>query len=322
MGTHDSYFNRKEYLVMNKILNTSKFIGFIAGAYLGVSGILLKSLIKNDILISQNTPKDINLDYKEISFLNNFDVSNVHGWVIPHSKKLSERPWVIIIPDKRTNMIDPIKGTLGIIKGLNKQKYNILIYDTNNNESYFQNYKIIGECEQMQAIGAINFLKNEYGIKEDKIALLGFGFGGSLAIITGSKFQNIGAIISDSAFADLEILWKDSLKGIRKPFNYFIPGAKILANIFLQNNIIEISPFAYLSQSEIPIMIIHGLEDKIIPPEHGKMLARASGYDFIENKSKKQKFILQKDIGHLDSFLSNPKQYMENIKIFLEENLA
>ncbi|MBC63977.1 MAG: hypothetical protein CL746_06670, partial [Chloroflexi bacterium] len=84
---------------MDKILNTSKFIGFIAGAYLGVSGILLKSLIKNDILISQNTPKDINLDYKEISFLNNFDVSNVHGWVIPHSKNLSERPWVIIIPD-------------------------------------------------------------------------------------------------------------------------------------------------------------------------------------------------------------------------------
>ncbi len=307
---------------MYKILKTSKFIGFIAGAYFGVSSILLKSLIKNDILISSNTPKDINLDYKEISFLNSFDGSKVHGWVIPHSKKLSERPWVIIIPDKRTNMIDPIKGTLGIIKGLNKEKYNILIYDTNNNETYFQNYKIIGECEQMQAIGAINFLKNELGIKEDKIALLGFGFGGSLAIITGSKFQNIGAVISDSAFADLEILWKDSLKGIRKPFNYFIPGAKILANIFLQNKIIDISPFGYLSQSEIPIMIIHGLEDKIIPPEHGRMLARASGYDFIDNKSKKQKFILQENIGHLDSFLSNPKEYMENIKIFLEENLA
>lgn len=308
--------------MMNKIINTSKFIGFLAGAYLGVSGILLKSLIKNDIIISQNTPKDINLDYKEISFSNGYDGSKINAWVIPYSRKLSERPWVIIIPDKRTNMIDPIKGTLGIIKGLNKQKYNILIYDINSDKSYFQDYKIIGEFEQMQTIAAINFLKNELGIKENKIALFGFGFGGSLAIIIGSKFQNIGAIISDSAFADLEILWKNSLKGIMKPFNYFIPGAKFLANIFLQNNINDISPFAYLSQSEIPILIIHGLDDKIVPPEHGRMLARASGYDFVENKSKKQKIILKENIGHLDYFLSNPKQYIENISIFLEENLT
>jgi len=308
---------------MDKVINTSKFIGFLAGAYLGVSGVLLKSLLKNDIITSPNTPKDINLDYKEISFLNSYDGSKVNAWIIPHSKKISERPWVIIIPDKRTNMIDPIKGTLGLIKGLNKEKYNILIYDTkNNNESYSRNYKIIGEFEQMQTIGAINFLKNELSIKEDKIALLGFGFGGSLAIIIGSKFQNIGAIISDSAFADLEILWKNSLKGIKKPFNYFIPGAKILANIFLQNNINDISPFAYLSQSEIPIMILHGLDDKIVPPEHGRMLARASGYDFVENKSKKQKIIIEENIGHLDSFLSNPKQYVENIRIFLEDNLT
>ena len=308
---------------MDKVINTSKFIGFLAGAYLGVSGVLLKSLLKNDIITSSNTPKDINLDYKEISFLNSYDGSKVNAWIIPHSKKISERPWVIIIPDKRTNMIDPIKGTLGLIKGLNKEKYNILIYDTkNNNESYSRNYKIIGEFEQMQTIGAINFLKNELSIKEDKIALLGFGFGGSLAIIIGSKFQNIGAIISDSAFADLEILWKNSLKGIKKPFNYFIPGAKILANIFLQNNINDISPFAYLSQSEIPIMILHGLDDKIVPPEHGRMLARASGYDFVENKSKKQKIIIEENIGHLDSFLSNPKQYVENIRIFLEDNLT
>lgn len=308
---------------MDKVINTSKFIGFLAGAYLGVSGVLLKSLLKNDIITSPNTPKDINLDYKEISFLNSYDGSKVNAWIIPHSKKISERPWVIIIPDKRTNMIDPIKGTLGLIKGLNKEKYNILIYDTkNNNESYSRNYKIIGEFEQMQTIGAINFLKNELSIKEDKIALLGFGFGGSLAIIIGSKFQNIGAIISDSAFADLEILWKNSLKGIKKPFNYFIPGAKILANIFLQNNINDISPFAYLSQSEIPIMILHGLDDKIVPPEHGRMLARASGYDFVEDKSKKQKIIIEENIGHLDSFLSNPKQYVENIRIFLEDNLT
>ena len=307
---------------MDKIINTSKFIGFLAGAYLGVSGILLKSLIKNDIIISQNTPKDINLDYKEISFSNGYDGSKINAWVIPYSRKLSERPWVIIIPDKRTNMIDPIKGTLGIIKGLNKQKYNILIYDINSDKSYFQDYKIIGEFEQMQTIAAINFLKNELGVKENKIALLGFGFGGSLAIIIGSKFQNIGAIISDSAFADLEILWKNSLKGIMKPLNYFIPGVKFLANIFLQNNINDISPFAYLSQSEIPILIIHGLDDKIVPPEHGRMLARASGYDFVENKSKKQKIILKENIGHLDYFLSNPKQYIENISIFLEENLT
>ena len=54
---------------MDKVISTSKFIGFLAGAYLGVSGVLLKSLLKNDIITSPNTPKDINLDYKEISFL-------------------------------------------------------------------------------------------------------------------------------------------------------------------------------------------------------------------------------------------------------------
>ena len=174
MGTYDSLFHRKKYLVMDKVISTSKFIGFLAGAYLGVSGVLLKSLLKNDIITSPNTPKDINLDYKEISFLNSYDGSKVNAWIIPHSKKISKRPWVIIIPDKHTNMIDPIKCTLCIIKGLNKEKYNILIYDTkNNNESYSRNYKIIGEFEQMQTIGAINFLKNELSIKEDKIALLG-----------------------------------------------------------------------------------------------------------------------------------------------------
>ncbi|MFL2665745.1 MAG: alpha/beta hydrolase [Dehalococcoidia bacterium] len=306
---------------MNKIYNTSKFLGFMAGAYIGISGILLKNLLRNDIISSPNTPNDINLGFKEISFINSFDGSKVPGWIIECSINSDNRPWIIIVPDKHTNMIDPTKGTLGIIKGLNKNQYNILIFDINSRESHNRNYKIIGESEQMQTIGAINFLKSELDVKENKIGLFGFGFGGSIAIITGSKFQNIGAIISDSAFADLEILWKYSLKGIKKTLHYFIPGAKILSSILLQNNISDISPYRYLSQSEIPIMIIHGLEDKIIPSEHGKMLARSSGYDFVENKSKNQKIILGNNIGHLDSFLTNPEKYIENINSFFEENL-
>ncbi|MBA31783.1 MAG: hypothetical protein CL748_04575 [Chloroflexi bacterium] len=306
---------------MNKIYNTSKFLGYMAGAYIGISGILLKNLLRNDIISSTNTPKDINLDFKESSFINSFDGSKVPAWIIECSRNSDKRPWVIIVPDKHTKMIDPIKGTLGVIKGLNKNKYNILIFDTNSNESHNRDYKIIGESEQMQTVGAINFLKSELDVKENKIALLGFGFGGATAIITGSKFQNIGAIISDSAFADLEILWKNSLGGMKKILHYFIPGAKILSNLLLQNNINDITPSGYLSQSDIPIMIIHGLEDKIIPPEHGRMLARSSGYDFVENKSKKQKIYLGENIGHLDSFLNNPEKYIEIITNFLKENL-
>ena len=48
---------------MNKIYNTSKFLGFMAGAYIGISGILLKNLLRNDIISSPNTPNDINLGF-------------------------------------------------------------------------------------------------------------------------------------------------------------------------------------------------------------------------------------------------------------------
>ena len=121
---------------MNKIYNTSKFLGYMAGAYIGISGILLKNLLRNDIISSTNTPKDINLDFKESSFINSFDGSKVPAWIIECSRNSDKRPWVIIVPDKHTKMIDPIKGTLGVIKGLNKNKYNILIFDTNSNESH------------------------------------------------------------------------------------------------------------------------------------------------------------------------------------------
>ncbi len=76
----------------------------------------------------------------------------------------------------------------------------------------------------------------------------------------------------------------------------------------------EMRPIDSLDENTIPILLIHGAEDELIPPRNSEDMAkRTKGYCEIH---------LIPDAGHAESILTALENYKEYVRKFLEKVMA
>ncbi|PCJ36075.1 MAG: hypothetical protein COA93_01895 [Alphaproteobacteria bacterium] len=78
----------------------------------------------------------------------------------------------------------------------------------------------------------------------------------------------------------------------------------------------EISPINHTEKFDLPILLIHGTEDRAVPYKHGKNFARK-----MKKKSKDIKFVTLKDGDHYLSNEKNRIKFFSEVEKFLEKNL-
>ncbi|UNC93428.1 alpha/beta hydrolase [Candidatus Contubernalis alkaliaceticus] len=127
----------------------------------------------------------------------------------------------------------------------------------------------------------LDYIFQHPGIQKDRVILVGFSGGAAVSIYTASRNPQIHAVVSLACPADFNLLINESrleetLKRLRKIGIIrdagFPPDPKAWLNRALSlrplENIEKISPR--------PVLIIHGTEDEIIPPEQAIDLFRAA----------------------------------------------
>ena len=116
--------------------------------------------------------------------------------------------------------------------------------------------------------------------------------------MAGSNPNNFGAIVSDSAFADLTLVLKSSMVGIRRPLLAWFPGMRIMAKAIYGIDINEVSPARAIAKSDTPVFVIHGEDDRVVPVEHARLLGRALGASFSEIESGEETVWIVPGAGH------------------------
>lgn len=168
-----------------------------------------------------------------------------------------------------------------------------------------------GIKERHDAALWIDYAVKRFG-KDVKIILSGVSMGAATVLMASELDlpENVKGIIADCPYSSpKEIICKVAKdKGLSPKF--FYPFIKLSAKIFAQINIEESSPADAVKNTNIPILIIHGNDDRFVPYHMGVAV-----FDACRNENKR--FLTIEGAGHAISFFKDRENYTKTVGEFL-----
>jgi pimeloyl-ACP methyl ester carboxylesterase len=146
---------------------------------------------------------------------------------------------------------------------------------------------------------------------------VGESLGGAVLIESLAVEPRFSAIVADSAFSSFERIARDRVAE-RLPFPPAVGrmlamppiwAGFLYARLRYGLDFRAASPAAALAQSTTPVLLIHGLNDRLTPPEHSKILA-ASNRRWAE-------LWLVPGAGHVNAFGAAPLEFVDRVISFL-----
>ncbi len=267
------------------------------------------------------SPEDFSMEYRNINFSTE-DGIDIRGWYI----KGTEKGTIILCHPYGMDKGD----CLAQARFLNNAGYNILLFDFRGHGNSGGKYSSLGYYETKDLLAGVLFLKEK---GENKIGIIGFSMGGTVALLAASLSSDINAVVSEGAYLSFHsAVYSFAKCYYRAPRYPFLPPAIWTAGIRLgfnpkelnlKNGSTEPSSRAqaegftevYLHKiSPTPILIIHSREDREIPVSEGIE---------IFNTAREPKYLwIVSDAEHLECYLKEGKRYEEKVLDFFATSLS
>jgi fermentation-respiration switch protein FrsA (DUF1100 family) len=231
------------------------------------------------------SPEDFRLTYKEVCFSAE-DGETLHGWYFPQPQG---GPVVLYCHGNAGNIshrLDQISRLLG-------KNLQVLIFD-------YRGYgKSTGRPSEKgiyaDGMAAFDYLVGMEGLSPDNIVVYGHSLGAAVAVEVALR-REVKSLIIESAFASTKEMAKTMLL-----FRFLSPFLPVHYNSLEK-----------LPQIRVPVLIMHGEADEIVPFSMGEMLygaARAPKF-----------FFPLKGAGHNDTYIVGGEAYFQRFAAFARES--
>lgn len=248
--------------------------------------------------ISYSNPSSEHLKYESI-FFKSIDGTKLHAWYIPAVG--DEKGVVIHFHGNSQN----ISGHFSLVSWLPREGYSLFMFD-------YRGYglsegKPDREGLHLDSISALNFVFDNPNINNSNIFVLGQSLGGANAIDAVSAIQgrNIKALVIESTFVSYQDIALEKSKSVS-----FVSGSFASSPSLLTTD--KHSPKDNIRNiAAVPILFIHGTEDKVIPLRHSKELYEQA----LEPKSM---WVIDKG-RHLDAFAEHRPEMKESVLEYFEQ---
>jgi uncharacterized protein len=289
-----SRFDRKKFfkLVLIAFLLTALI------SYIGISIIGATSFrTPKNRNIGELNPGTFGIAYEDVAITGTAaDKITLRGWWMPNPQS-----------DKAIIMLHGQNGTraccIGPARRLWQAPFNVLMLDLRGHGQSDGNIHTFGLYEQWDVIGAVNFLK-EKGFKPGKIGIIGWSMGAATAIMTASQTVDIGAVVSDSGYAEVSSLLR-----------IFYPGTLFFTRWWHNVDLEQVKPAeAIKNLGNRQVLVIHGELDKNVPPGDAYKL-KAAGGDNVE-------LWVWKDTIHSGAYMKDRNLYAERVIGFFNRQLS
>src|SRR3989337_2741413 len=237
------------------------------------------------------------VSYEDIFFITS-DAVKLHGW---HIKAKGKSQGIIV---QLHGNAENISTHVNSVLWLASEGYDIFTFD----------YRGYGRSEGGPSLdgvprdsrGAFKTVLKLPDINKERIFILGQSLGGAIAVYTvaASPYKNqIKAVIIDSAFSSYRGIAREKLSQFILTWPLQYPLSFLINDYY--------SPVKWIKQvSPIPILILHGKQDSIVPFHHGDILYR-------EASSPKDIWITETE-GHIQSLVEKEQRdklikYLEGI---------
>ncbi|MFC2149741.1 alpha/beta hydrolase [Candidatus Auribacterota bacterium] len=228
-----------------------------------VSGFMFFTSIRPPRFVSPWTPEDFMMKFEDVT-LQTSDGVSIKAWYIPRGDDPASKKAVVLCHGYPAD-----KGNIISIAEMLHPHFNLLMFDFRAMGKSGGKVTTIGHREVNDLNAAVDWLKAR-GITS--IGAYGFSMGGAVAIM--AENPSISAIVSESAYADLNLML-DQIYGKFSIFKYpFILMTNIYARLFLGVDLGRSSPRKSISRLGIPVFLIHSERDSQIPVEHVAILKK------------------------------------------------
>jgi len=261
------------YSRMTKIFRLVLLLGFLGLA--GCSGLFFHP--SRDM---QESPAVKMFPHRDIVFQAS-DGMVLHGWYFSAERAEGS---VLVLHGNAQNLSTHVNSVLWLVK----EGFNIFIID-------YRGYGWSGGEPSLEGVhrDAEAALEKLFSMPEtdpDRVVVLGQSLGGSIAVYTVARSprkDRIRALVVESGFSGYRRIAREKLDSfwLTWPFQY--PLSWTVSDTY--------SAEKWISQvSPVPVLILHGMDDPVVPTHHGRRLFEAA-------RDPKQ-FWLTSRPGHIQSF--------------------
>ena len=209
------------------------------------------------------------------------DGLTLHGWFLASREPQGT---VVVFHGNAENLTTHVNSVLWLVK----EGFNVFIID----------YRGYGRSEGAPTVegimldgrAALDTVYSLNGVDPGRVAVLGQSIGGAVAIHTVATFPRktvIGAVIVDGTFTGFRSIAREKIGSLFLTWPLQYPLSWLFTDDF--------NPLEWISRvSPVPLLILQGREDPIIPERHGHLL--------YEGALQPKTLWLTPSPGHIQSF--------------------
>jgi uncharacterized protein len=171
-----------------------------------------------------------------------------------------------------------------------------------------------GSLEKEDVRAAVHDLRQRAGLGLGKVGVWGHSLGGAAAILAAADDRDIGAVVTDSAFARLDQMVRQRFSGLGAPGVPLADCTRWWAERMCGFSAGTVAPASVVARiSPRPLMIIHGEADSYTPSSHAKTLYAAAA-------GPKQLWIVP-GASHTSCHSKDPGEYERRVSAFFGQAL-
>jgi pimeloyl-ACP methyl ester carboxylesterase len=229
-------------------------------------------LMDVEVEIRAVSPLDLGLEFQEVAFSNPWGLT-LRGWYIPppglaassapgiaygHGNAADRRHWLDLAP------------------AVHRAGFGQLLLDFSGRGESQGEVITLGPREAGDLQSAVEFLTGRPEIDSSRVYLAGRSMGAVAAILAAGEGAPVRALVLDSPFADLERIADEAISEIFRPAVPLRPLAFMVTGWRTGFDPSEVSPIDAVRDLDVPMLILHGTEDRIVSFEHSRDLAEAA----------------------------------------------
>lgn len=233
------------------------------------------------------------------------------GWFMPNSS--STRAVVVHGFGTGGCRTCGFKGRLGeFAASLAKRGFNVLLFDLRGHGRSSDAHYTFGLREKRDVEGAVDWLLAR-DFQPGAIGVLGESMGGATSIMATAEEPAIGALVTDSAFADLNRVLQVEFPRRSGLPRFFLPGAYLMGRVITGEDLSTARPVDVIGKiAPRPVLLVHGTADDFIPIEHLQLLAHAA---------PKSEIWIVDGATHVESYTKDPQGYLDRVTRFFTDGL-
>lgn len=236
------------------------------------------------------TPTNYNYKYEDVTFPA-LDGAKLNGWFLP-AMGVKKAKGTVVFSHGNAGALG---HHFGFVSWYVRAGYNVLMYDYRGFGKSKGEISRAGVVNDVEA--AFRYVKTRKDVDATRLISYGHSLGGasSITALGRKKMEGLRAVISFAGFAS----YRDMAQKIAGDW-----GASVVTD--------ELSPRDFVAKiSPVPILIVHGDADGVVPFSQGKLL--------FKNASEPKTFMPIKGGNHQQALWQNDEKYRKEILKWLDD---